>query len=462
MMDIKPTADIFHSKRNFFDEGNTKSCGFRGKQLKLLRKTLEKYEDEISAALYADLHKSEYESYVSEIGFVYQELDYTLKNLKKWMKPKKVLDVISTMPSSSYVVPEPLGVVLIIGPWNYPFHLILTPLIGAIAAGNCVIVKPSNKTSNTALVISRIIEETFPKEYISVVQGPGSTVVPELIEKYHFNHIFFTGSQNVGKEIMRLASQHLTSVTLELGGKSPAIVYKDANIKLAAKRIASGKYYNAGQTCIAPDYLLVHEDVKEELVEKLIEYIKVFYGENAQESEDYGRIINRTRFNKLVSFLDDSEIIYGAASKANELYIEPTLVECNDITSPIMQEEIFGPILPVITYKKINEVVEIVRANRYPLALYLFTNDKKIKNYIIETVEFGGGCINNTLLHLLNYRIPFGGVGESGMGSYHGKHSFVTFSNYKGLLKSHNRIDIPLRYPPYEESKFKIVKKIMK
>lgn len=461
-MNIIPKADIFYSKRNFFDEGKTRSCEFRGKQLMLLKKTLVKYEDEISAALFADLHKSKYESFVSEIGFVYEELNYTIKNLQKWIKPKRVMDVISTMPSSTRVVPEPLGVVLIISSWNYPFHLILAPLIGAIAAGNCVIVKPSNKAAHTAAVIGRIIEEIYPAEYISVVQGPGSIVVPELIRNYRFNHIFFTGSQSVGKEIMRLASEHLTPVTLELGGKSPAIVHKDANLKLAAKRIASGRYYNAGQTCIAPDYLLVHEDVKTELVAYLIDHIKNFYGENAQESKYYGRIINKSRFETLLKFLDDAEIIYGGASDLDELYIEPTLIDCEDLKTPIMQEEIFGPILPIITYQDINEVVDVVRVNRYPLALYLFTKDRKIEKYIIDAIEFGGGCINNTLLHLLNYRIPFGGVGDSGIGNYHGEHSFATFSNYKGILKSHNRIDVPLRYPPYEERKYKIVKRIMK
>jgi aldehyde dehydrogenase (NAD+) len=461
-MNITPAKDIFYSKKDFFDEGNTRSYEFRIEQLILLKNTIKKYEKEISEALYIDLNKSEFEAYASEIGFVYQELNYAIKNLRKWMKPKRVLDVIATMPSKTYLVAEPLGVVLIIGPWNYPFHLIFAPLIGAIAAGNCAIVKPSNKTKRTAIIVEKIIEEIYPAEYISVVQGPGSAIGPELIDNYRFNHIFFTGSQEVGKDVMRRAAQHLTPVTLELGGKSPVIVHKDANLNLAAKRIVSGRYYNAGQTCIAPDYLLVHEDVKEELVEDLIEHIKGLYGENAQASKDYGRIVNKNRFDILANYLENARIIYGGNHDADDLYIEPTIIETANIDDPVMQEEIFGPLIPVITYREIDQVVSIIRASGYPLALYLFTNDKKLVEYIINTVEFGGGCINNTLLHLLNHRMPFGGVGASGIGGYHGKYSFATFSNYKGILESHNKIDVPLRYPPYSSKKFSVVKKIMK
>lgn len=462
MSQQKTNNDIFYSKRNFFDEGKTKSYNFRINQLKKLKSTIKKYEGDISDALYMDLHKSAFESYTAEIGFIYEEINYTIKHLKKWLEPNRVRDIVSTMPSKSYIYPEPLGVVLIIGPWNYPFQLILGPLIGAIAAGNCVIIKPSNQSINTSLVIEKIIKEIFPKKYISVIQGSGSTVVPNLIESYSFNHIFFTGSPKVGKDILKSASYNLTPVTLELGGKSPAIVHNDANLDLVAKRIVSGKFYNAGQTCIAPDYLLVHDNVKSELIEHIIKYIKEFYGENPKNSEAYGRIINENRFTTLIDFLNKADILFGGDSDMDELYIEPTILDCKDINSPLMEEEIFGPLLPVLTYKDINEVIDIVRINRYPLALYLFTNDKKIEQFIIDRIEFGGGCINNSLLHILNPKMPFGGIGNSGMGSYHGKYSFDTFTHYKSILKSHNTIDVALRYPPYEDKKLDLVKKIMK
>lgn len=461
-MNTKLNKDHFYSKRDFFDAGNTKSYDFRIQQLEKLKAAIKKYEKDIFDALYMDLHKSGFESYTSEVGFIYEEINYTIKHLRGWMKPRGVKGSISTMPSKSNIYPEPLGVVLIIGPWNYPFQLILAPLIGAIAAGNCVIIKPSNQSINTSFIIEKIIEEIFPWEYISVIQGSGSTIIPNLIENYSFNHIFFTGSPNIGKEILRLASYHLTPVTLELGGKSPAIVHKDANLSLAAKKIVAGKYYNAGQTCISPDYLLVHEDIKEELVEYLIKYIKEFYGQNPKNSKDYGRIINKNRFGILLRYLDDGDIIFGGDSDMDDLYIEPTILECEDMNSPIMKEEIFGPILPILTYKEIDEVVDMVRKNRYPLALYLFTEDIDIEQFIIDRVEFGGGCINNSLLHILSPSMPFGGVGNSGMGSYHGKYTFDTFTHYKSILKSHNKIDVPLRYPPYNHKNLDLVKKIMK
>ena len=454
--------DIFYNKRELFDSGHTKSYDFRIHQLEELKSAIKNNEEEIFEALYKDLHKARFESYAAEIGFIYQELNYVIKNLKYWMRPKRVRGIISTFPSKSYIYAEPLGVVLIVSPWNYPFQLVMAPLIGAIAAGNCAIVKPSNQSINTSLVIKKIIKEAFTDDYISLVEGAGSSVVPQLIQAYSFDHIFFTGSPKVGKEIMSLASNHLTPVTLELGGKSPAIVDKDANIDLATRRIVSGKFYNTGQTCIAPDYLLVDRDVREELIENLIKYIKDFYGENPKESEDYGRIINNKRFTKLVDYLKDGDIVFGGDNDIQELYIGPTLIDCKDTNKAIMKEEIFGPILPIISYKEIGEVVDIIRQNRHPLALYLFTNNKNVEKYILERIEFGGGSINNSLLHLLNPKMPFGGVGTSGMGRYHGKYSFDTFSHYKSILKSSNKLDLLLRYPPYDNKKLDLIKKIMK
>lgn len=458
-MDIK---DIFFSKREFFDTGKTRPYEFRLEQLRKLKAVIRKYEEAIIDALYRDLHKSSFEAYTAEIAFVYEEINYTMKHLKSWMRAKRVRDIPVTFPAKSYIQPEPLGVVLIIGPWNYPFQLIFAPLIGAIAAGNCALVKPSNESKNTSSIIEKIIKEAFPREYISVVQGPGREVVPDLIRKYSFNHIFFTGSPKVGREILRLASNHLTPVTLELGGKSPAIVHKDANLALAARRIVAGKYYNAGQTCIAPDYLLVHEEIKDDFINLLVEWIKEFYGENPKDSPEYGRIINEKGFNRLIAFLEGGRIIYGGDYDQAELYLEPTILECGDLDVPIMQEEIFGPILAILSYRDIKEVVEVIRINRYPLALYLFTEDERVEDYILNKVEFGGGCINNTLLHILNPNMPFGGVGNSGMGRYHGKYSFDTFTHYRSVLKTNNKIDNPLRYPPYSDRKVRLVKRLMK
>lgn len=461
-MDERSIERTFELKREYFDDGNTKSYDFRIHKLQILENVIKKYESEIMNSLYKDLHKSDFEAFTSEIGFVYEEINYAIKHLKSWMKPKRITTPLTVQPSKSYIYSEPLGVLLIVGPWNYPFQLIMAPLVGAIAAGNCAILKPSNQSKNVANIVEKIITEIFEDRYISVVQGPGSILGTMLIEKFRFDHIFFTGSQRVGKEVLRMAAVHLTPVTLELGGKSPAIVDKNTNLDLAAKRLTTSKYYNAGQTCVAPDYLLVHEDVKDAFLKIMIRYIKEFFGDNPIKSKDLGRIINEKRFDVLKGFLEDGNIIFGGETNIEEKYIAPTLIDVIDLDRKIMEEEIFGPILPIISYKDIDEVIKIIRKNRYPLALYLFTNDKKLEDFIIGKVEFGGGCINNGLLHLINIKLPFGGVGNSGMGSYHGKYSFEVFSHKKSILKSHNNIDIPLRYPPYNDKKLRLAKKFMK
>ena len=449
-------------KRSFFDKGNTKTYEFRLGELKKLKSSIKENETNIIDALTMDLGKSEFESYTAEIGIIYEEINSAIKSLKKWMKPVKVPTPIFLLPSISYIYPEPKGVVLIISPWNYPFQLMMSPLIGAIAAGNCAVLKPSNKSIRTQHVISKIIEETFDPNYISVVEGPGSSTVNPLIEQYRFDHIFFTGSVKVGKVILELAAPHLTPVTLELGGKSPGIIHSDSDIDIAAKRIAWSKFYNTGQTCIAPDYILIHESVKDEFIFKLQSYLIEYFGKNPEESPNYGRIINYDRFDHLIELLEEGQIISGGNSLRKIKYIEPTLIHGLDMNSPIMKEEIFGPLLPILTYEDISEVVKTVRLNRYPLALYLFTKDKNIEDYILEHIEFGGGCINHAISHVINSNLPFGGVGYSGMGRYHSKYTFDTFSHEKSIFEALTKYELNLKFPPYTEMKLKLAKMFLK
>lgn len=454
--------DPYVSKKSFFDQGNTRSYEFRLEQLKKLKESIQKNETNIIDALTMDLGKPEFETYTAEIGIVYSEISHTIKKLKKWMRNKYVATPMFLLPAISYTYPEPKGVVLIISPWNYPFQLIMSPLIGAIAAGNCVVLKPSNKSIRTQHIISKIIEETYDEEYISVVEGPGSTTVNPLIEAYKFDHIFFTGSARVGKIILELASQHLTPVTLELGGKSPAIVHLDSDIDMAAKRIVWAKFLNTGQTCIAPDYTVVHASKKEELLERMKHYILQFYGEHAEESQNYGRIISNDHFDGLIPLLEEGNIIYGGNHYRQIRYIEPTLIDEVTLDNKIMKREIFGPLLPILTYDDITEVVRVVRANRYPLALYLFTKDKEVENYIMENIEFGGGCINHALSHVVNTYLPFGGIGSSGMGRYHSKYTFDTFSHQKPIYKALSKFELNVQYPPYTEGKLKLAKRFLK
>jgi len=452
-MDTLQLQEVFNSKRAYFDLGNTRGYEFRLARLRELKIAIKTHEEEILSALYADMHKPKMEAFTSEIGIMYAEINHAIKHLRRWMKPQRISTPMVLHPSSSRIYAEPLGVVLIIGPWNYPFQLLLAPLVGAIAAGNCAVIKPSDNTKHTAAVVEKLIKATFSSNYISVVQGPGAMVGPMLIERFRFDHIFFTGSPGVGKQIMSMASEHLTPVTLELGGKSPAIVHSDANLEVSAKRLVWAKFFNAGQTCVAPDYLLVQKDVKATFIELLVKNIKVFYGDNPVESESLTHIVNDRRFATLLGLMQEGTIIHGGGNNSGTRFIEPTLICDVTLDSKIMQEEIFGPILPILTYDSIEEVVPIIRKNRYPLALYLFTDSKKVADFILGSVEFGGGAINNALIHLANSDLPFGGVGNSGMGSYHGKRSFDALSHQKSILKTSTFFDPSLRYAPYTESK---------
>ncbi len=451
---------VYDNKKEFFDKGFTKSYDFRVEQLNKLKNALKIYEEDIINALKLDLSKPDFEAYTAEIGILYHEINIAIRNLKRWMSPRKVPTPMFLQPARSFIYPVPKGVVLIISPWNYPFQLAISPLIGAIAAGNCVVLKPSNKSLNVSKIISKIIMETFDEDYISVIEGPGSEVIDLLIKNNRFDHIFFTGSVGVGKKIMELAARHLTTVTLELGGKSPVIVHNDSDLEIAARKITWAKFYNAGQTCVAPDYLLVHESVKEELIENIKKYIKIYYGE--KKKDNISRIINDDRFEKLISLLGKGNILEGGIYDKSERYIAPIIIDNVNLDDDIMKDEIFGPLLPVISYKDIFEVVEIVNINPYPLALYLFTNDKSIEKYIIENIQFGGGCINDAISHLVNPNLPFGGVGYSGMGRYHAKYTFDEFSHEKSIYKAKGKVVPNLKFPPYNEKKIGLVRRFLK
>jgi aldehyde dehydrogenase (NAD+) len=443
--------------RSFYDSGATKPIAFRKQQLTKLRQVLQKYEVAISQALYSDLKKSPEESYGTETGLVLAEINHTLKNLHRWLGPQKTETNLVNLPSGSKVYRDPLGVVLIIGPWNYPLQLILIPLVGAIAGGNTAVLKPSEVASATAQLLTKMITEAFPPDYIKVVNGDGAEIVPAIMKNFRFDHVFYTGSISVGKAIYKLAAEQLIPVTLELGGKSPAIVERDANISVAARRIVIGKFLNTGQTCIAPDYVLVHQDLKEKFVARLKETILQFYSSSPATSSDYGKIINEKRFDALVSYLNNENIILGGKYDKKTLFIEPTIIDGITDSSPLWTTEIFGPILPVISFKNYEEAKALVERNPNPLAFYLFTNDSKIEKRWIEEVSFGGGCINNTAWHFSNHYLPFGGVGNSGMGSYHGRRTVETFTRAKAVMKTPIWFDPPIKYPPFK-GKLKLFK----
>lgn len=438
------------SLRRFYQSGATRPYRWRRQQLKALQQALRAGEADIYAALYTDLKKSPEEAYATETGLVLAEIRHTLKHLAKWMRPQHTGTNLVNFPAASRVYRDPLGVVLVIAPWNYPVMLSLVPLAAAIAAGNTVVLKPSELAPATATVIEKLLTSVFPSDVVRVVQGDGATVVPALIRQFRFDHIFFTGSVPVGRAIYQLAAEQLVPVTLELGGKSPVIVEKDAHLKVAARRIVVGKFLNAGQTCIAPDYLLVHADIGEELLRHLQETIVDFYGARPQESYDYGKIINQKRFDTLVRFLSDGKALCGGDHNREVLYIAPTILMSVDPNAPVMREEIFGPLLPVFTYKTTAEAMAFVRQHPDPLAFYLFTASAVTQRTWIEGFRFGGGCINNTDWQFANPHLPFGGVGNSGIGAYHGKYSFEVFTHPKAVMKTPTSIDPSIKYPPFK------------
>jgi aldehyde dehydrogenase (NAD+) len=447
--------------RHYFETGATKSYTFRKEQLNKLKTALLKYEQKFHNALYSDLKKSPEECWVTETGFLLSEINATLKKFKTWMQPDLVKTNLLNIPSKSFVLKEPLGVVLIIGPWNYPLQLLFTPLVGAIAAGNCCVLKASEFAPATAAVMKQLIEETFTPEYILFTEGDGVTVIPEMMNNFSFDHVFYTGSTAVGKIIYKMAAERLVPVTLELGGKSPCIVESDANIKVAAKRIAMTKYSNAGQMCVAPDYVLVHETKKEALIEALKTTITKFFGDNAEESYNYGKIINKKQFNRLVNYLPQGNILHGGRTESEKLFIEPTIIDNVNVESDVMKDEIFGPILPIISFNTKEEALKIIEQHKNPLAFYVFTSSNTKEKDWLNSVAFGGGCVNNASWHLTNHHLPFGGRGYSGTGSYHGKNSFDTFSHKKAVMKTPTWFDPSIKYPPFK-GKLKLFKWVIR
>lgn len=449
--------DVLHAQRAYFMKGKCKDVDFRIRQLKNLYQWICEHEQEIMDALYEDLNKSSFEAYATEIGIVKEEIKYILKHIRRWAAPTRVKTPITQFPAKSFIYPEPYGVVLIMSPWNYPFQLTIAPLVGAICAGNCAVVKPSAYSPNTTRVMAGMIKELFPPEYISVVEGGREANQALLDEK--FDYIFFTGSVNVGKYVMQKAAVHLTPVSLELGGKSPCIVDETADIKLAAKRIVWGKFLNSGQTCVAPDYILVQNSVKDKLIKQITKSIREMYGKDVLANEEYPKMINEKHFDRVVGLMEKAHIVIGGESDRTSQKIVPTVLDQVTWESPVMQEEIFGPLLPVLTFYDMKEAIQMVNARPRPLALYCFTKDKKREAKILKHISYGGGCINDTVVHLATSHMPFGGVGNSGMGGYHGKDSFETFSHRKSIMKKSLLVDIPIRYAPFK-NKLALLKKI--
>ncbi len=440
---------ILEKQQEFFKSGKTLDLNFRLDYLKKLRAVIKEKEVEIAKALKEDLGKSHTEAYMCEIGLAVSEITYFLKNLKKFAKDRVVPTPITNFHSKSIIKSVPWGNVLIISPWNYPFLLSIESLVDALAAGNTVVLKPSAYSPATSNIIKEIVEEVFPKEYVAIVTG-GREENKTLLSM-NFDYIFFTGSQNVGKEVLRNAAENLIPVTLELGGKSPCIVDETANIALAAKRIVFGKYLNCGQTCVAPDYIYCHSSVKDKFVAEVKKQIKLQFGENPIENVNYGKIINKKHFERLIGLIDNNKLVVGGNTIEESLKIAPTVMENISWDDKIMQEEIFGPIMPILTFESIDSVIEIVESKPHPLALYVFSSNKKNIKKVIEKCRYGGGCVNDVVLHLATPELPFGGCGASGMGAYHGKFGFDTFSHQKSILDKKTWFDLPMRYQPYNK-----------
>ena len=458
---IENISKKYEKQKKFFNSGTSKSIQYRINSLKKLKKNISLNENEIINALKSDLGKSETETFFSEIALIYIEINLALKNVKRWSKKRKVSSSLINFLSSDYIVPEPYGVTLNISPWNYPFQLSISPLIGAVAAGNTVILKPSEFSSKTSEMIKKIIENTFEKGHVDVILG-GPEIGSKLLD-FNWDYIFFTGSTNIGKIVAQKAAINLTPTTLELGGKNPCIVDETANLKVASKRIVFGKFLNCGQTCIAPDFILVHESVKKDIIDKIIERIKKIYNEDVENSENYSRIINKKHFSRLIKLLEKDKIIYGGKNNPNSNFIEPTLIDGSNFNSSLMKEEIFGPILPVVSYSNKNELKKILDNYKDPLAFYIFSNDKKFSNDLIKRYSFGGAAVNDTISQIVNHRLPFGGIRNSGLGSYHGKQSFKTFSFYKPYIVKSNIFDLNAKYKIDSSSVlYKLLKRVVK
>ena len=459
-METKAVGDLVQKQRDFFLSGATKPIEFRLDALRKLRDAMKAHEKEILAAVYADLRKAEVDAYATELAGVYNEIKVAIANVRDWAAREKVTTPIFMTPAKSYIYKEPYGVTLIIAPWNYPVQLVMLPLVGAIAAGNTAIVKPSELSSNSAAIIYKVLGETFPEEYIRVVQG-GIEETQALLAR-QFDYIFFTGSVPVGKVVMEAAAKNLTPLTLELGGKSPVIVHESADLPTAASRIAWGKFMNAGQTCIAPDYVVVHESVSDDFLKELVSAIRKFYGDDASVHPRFCRIINDRHFTRLEALIDPDKLAYGGKTEAARKYIEPTLLYPVDWDHTSMADEIFGPILPIITYTNLDDVIYRINKRPKPLSLYMFVNNKDIRRKIIREISFGGGAVNNTIMHIVSHYLPFGGVGQSGMGRYHGKYSFDTFSHTKSILRSYNLADPADAATPDKGKLFNYLMKLMK
>ncbi|MEC1155898.1 aldehyde dehydrogenase [Cytobacillus horneckiae] len=450
--------DVIQKQRLYFSKGETKELSFRISALEKLQKLIKTHEQDIMVALKEDLNKTEFDSYLTEIAVLIEEIKFTLKNIQKWAKPRKVKSSLSTFGSKSFIYPEPYGVTLIISPWNYPFQLAMAPLIGSIAAGNTAIIKPSELTPHTSALMANLIGEYFPEEYISVVEGGIEISDRLLAEKW--DYIFFTGSVPVGRIIMQAAAKHLTPVTLELGGKSPAIVHEDAHLTHAAKRLVWGKFVNAGQTCVAPDYTYVHSNIKELFIAEVKKAIKDIYTSDPMETGNFTKIVSDKHFHRLTAFLNNGQLEYGGRTDTEKRMIEPTILNDISWSDPIMEDEIFGPILPILEYSDLDSIIMKIKDRPKPLALYLFTESDKVQEAVLKHISFGGGCINDTVLHLSSPHLPFGGVGDSGMGAYHGKGSFDIFSHEKSMLKQSTKFDLPFRYP--SEKALNTIKKLIK
>lgn len=458
---METLREKINKQRKYFSTGETKDINFRIEKLKKLRDVLKSEEEKIFEALKKDLMKSSFESYVTEVAMVYDEINMHIKNIKKWSKKRRVKTPLVQFPAKSFIKLEPYGVVLIIGPFNYPFMLTMDPLIGAIAAGNTAVIKPSESAPETSKILKEILEKVFDEKYVLHVNPErGKEVVEELL-KEKFDYIFFTGSATVGKIVMKAASQYLTPITLELGGKSPCIIDKDCKLELAARRIVWGKLLNSGQTCVAPDYLYVHKDIEEEFIKKLEEEIKNQFGNNPLESEDYSKMVNEREFNRVLSYIDKEKLVFGGNYNRKTFQIEPTILKNVTWNDPVMEREIFGPIFPILSFENLDEVIRLVNSKDKPLALYYFSEDKNKIEKVINSTSSGGVTINDTLVHVSSSYIPFGGVGNSGMGEYHGKYSFDLFSNKKGVMNRKTFLDLKIRYAPFL-NKLTIVKKIMK